>query len=200
MKSFLSRKLVIGATALMVLGGAGAAVAATQLSGGSGRQAYIDDVATHLNVTPSALTSAMKAAATDRINAAVAAGRLTQAQANELKQRVQQGDGLASFGHRFGGGHLHAGLTAAAQYLGISKTTLRSDLRSGKSLATIASATSGKSVAGLKAAIIRADTTRLDAKVSSGAITGQQEQQRLTRLSSRLDSMLTRTWSGGLRH
>jgi len=63
LKSFLSRKreLVIGAAGLVLLGGGAVAVAATQGSAGFGRQAYIEDVAKHLNVSPSALTAAMKA-------------------------------------------------------------------------------------------------------------------------------------------
>jgi hypothetical protein len=65
LKPFLSRKrkLVIGAAGLVLLGGAGGAVAvaATQGSAGSGGQAYIEDVAKHLSFSPSALTAAMKA-------------------------------------------------------------------------------------------------------------------------------------------
>lgn len=198
MRSLVNRKLVIAATGLVVLGGAGGAMAATQLSGGSGRTAYVNDVAARLNVSPSALTAAMKAAAVDRINAAVAGGRLTPAQAQALEQRIQQGNGLPLLAHRFGGGGLHAGIAAAAQYLGVTETALRSDLRSGKSLAEIAGSTSGKSVAGLKAAVIAAVTARLDGAVSSGRITSQQEQQRLAELSSRLDSILARTWSAGV--
>ncbi len=59
-------------------------------AGGSGRQADVDDVAKHLNIAPRTLTAAIKAADYDRIDAAVAAGRLTQVQANALKQRIQQ--------------------------------------------------------------------------------------------------------------
>jgi hypothetical protein len=191
----LSRKLVIGATGLVLLGGAAGAVAATQGSGASSRQAYVDDVAKHLNVSPSALTAAMKAAMNDRIDAAVAAGRLTEAQASKLKQRIQQSNGLPFFGHRFGRGGAGGRSAAAAQYLGIGQATLHSELESGKSLAQIASSTPGKSVDGLKAAILAAAKTRLDKAVSSGRITSQQEQQRLAKLPSRIDALLQRTES-----
>lgn len=175
MKSSLNKKLVIGASGLLLLVGAGGAVAATQSSGSSPRQAYVDDVAKRLNVSPSALSNAMKAAAIDRINAAVAADRLTQAEANTLKQRIQNGEGAGFLWHRHRA--LRAGLHVAAQYLGISPQTLRSGLRSGKSLAEIAGSTPGKSVAGLKSAILAAAKTRLDAAVKNGRITGQQEQK-----------------------
>jgi hypothetical protein len=197
LKSLLSRKLVIGATGLVLLGGGAAvAVAATQNSGGSGRQAYLDDVARRLNVSPGALTAAMKAAGDDRIEAAVAAGRITRSQADALKQRSEHGDGVPFFGHRLSGGGL-GGRGAAAQYLGISAATLRSDLKSGKSLAQIASSTPGKSVEGLKAAIVSAKKARLDQAVSSGSITNQQEQERLSKLSSRIEVLLQRSEAGG---
>ena len=197
MKPFLNRKLVAGATGLVLLAGGAGALAASQLASTSGKQAYIDDVATHLGVSPSALTSAMKAAAIDQINAAASAGRLTQTQANALRQRIRSGDGLPLIGHRFGHGGLHSGVSAAAQYLGISETTLLRDLRSGKSLAQITSSTRGKSVAELKASIIAAETKRLNNAVSKGRITSQEKQQRLSELSSRIDSLLNRTWTSG---
>jgi len=48
-------------------------------------------VAKRLNVTPAQLRSAVKGALLDRLQAAVAAGRLTQAQANRIKQRIERG-------------------------------------------------------------------------------------------------------------
>ena len=194
MKSVSARKLAVAATGLVLVGGVATAVAATQQAAGSSRQAYVADVAKRLNVTPNALTSAMKAAEYDQIGAAVAAGRLTQAQADTLKQRVQRGE-LPSLGRRLGRGAFGAG-HVAAQYLGSSQATLRSELQSGKSLAQVASATQGKSVEGLKAAIMAAAKARLDQAVSSGRTTTQQEQQRLGRLSSHIDALLQRTEMG----
>jgi hypothetical protein len=200
-KALLSKKLVIGATGLVMLAGAAGAVAATQGSTNSGAQAYINDLASRLSVTPSALTAAIKAAESDRIDAAVAAGTLTQAQASALKARIQLSTGVPFLGHRFSGGGVRGGFggrdATAAQYLGIAEATLRTDLQAGQSLAQIAAATPGKSVDGLKAAIVAAETTRLGAAVASGQITTQQEQQRLTDLQSRIDALLQRTWTGG---
>jgi hypothetical protein len=186
--------VLIGAAALVLLGAGGAAaVAATQSSGGSGRQAYVDDVAKRLNVSPGALTAAMKAAGLDRIQAAVAAGRISQSEADGLKQRIEHGGGVPFFGHRFGRDRGAGSHGVAAQYLGISAATLRSDLESGKSLAQIASSTPGKSVEGLKAAIVSAKKAWLDQAVSRGSITSQQEQERLSKVSSRIEALLQRT-------
>ena len=143
----------------------------------------------------------MKAALDDQIDAAVTAGRLTQAQGDALKQRVANGDGLPRFGRgpgtgMRGGGIVRAGLDVAAQYLGITEATLRSDLAAGQSLAQIASSTPDRSTEGLKAALLAAAKTRLDTAVNNSRITGAQEQTILNDLSTRIDSLLQRTWTG----
>jgi hypothetical protein len=55
------------------------------------------------------------------------------------------------------GGVFDADLTAAAAYLGISKSTLQADLKSGKTLAQVAAATPGKTKTELVAAIVAAE-------------------------------------------
>ncbi len=86
----LKRKLVIGLAALAVAALAGGAYAATQSSTPNTRQAFLNDVAKRLHVTPAQLTAALNGATLDQLQAAVKAGRLTQAQANALEQRLKQ--------------------------------------------------------------------------------------------------------------
>ena len=81
MHRILRHKLLAGGAAAAVLALGGGAYAATQ-SGSNPRQAFLNDVAKRLNVSPSQLNSALKGAFTDRLNAAVKAGMLTQAQAS----------------------------------------------------------------------------------------------------------------------
>jgi hypothetical protein len=205
MKPHLNKKLVIAATAVTLLGGAAVAVAGTRSSSGSGEQAYLNDLAGRLGVSTTALSGAIKAADSDQLNAAVAAGRLTQAQADKLEQRIAQSAGAPPVGgalrHGFGAGRRRGGLgdgaAAALGYLGIAKATLRADLSAGESLDAIANASAGKSAAGLKAAILAAEATRLNNAVNAGTITSQQESQRLTDITSRIDAILQRTWKGG---
>jgi ribosomal protein S20 len=90
MRAIFKHKFLISATALAVAAFAGGAYAATQSRTGS-RQAFLDDVAKRLNVTPQRLSSALKAAYLDRLDTAVKAGVLTQAQADRIRQRIQQG-------------------------------------------------------------------------------------------------------------
>jgi len=202
MKSILKRKFVLGAIAVAALAGAGGAYAATEGSTGSTgpsqqEQAYVNDLAARLGVSTSALTAAIKAADDDQINKALAAGNLTQAQADALKSRIDSTTtapflGRGMFRARLGG-RLGSIAAAAATYLGITTSTLRSDLESGRSLDQIAAATSGKTAAGLRAAIVSAATDQLNAAVKNGAITSAQETQRLNDLGNRIDTLMQRT-------
>jgi hypothetical protein len=205
MKAVLSKKFVIAATGLVMLGGAAGAVAATQSSSSPSAQAqaYLNDLAGRLGVTPTALSAAVKAADSDQIDAALAAGRLTQAEASALKARIQASAGVPLLGRglglgasRFGGGFGDL-YSEAATYLGVSESTLRADLQAGQSLAAIASATPDRSVDGLKTAIVNAETTQLNTAASDDRITNQQETQRLADLSSRIDALLQRTGTAG---
>ncbi|HEY3961220.1 MAG TPA: hypothetical protein VGL84_01720 [Gaiellaceae bacterium] len=77
---------------------------------------------------------------------------------------MQSGGGGPRFGAPQGGNN---DLATAAIYLGISQDTLRSDLQSGKTLAQVAKATSGKSVAGLIAALVAKEKTDSAAAVTA---------------------------------
>jgi hypothetical protein len=178
---------------LAVAAFAGGAYAATSSTTNS-RQAFLNDVAKRLNVSPGKLSDAFKAASLDRLNAAVKAGKLTQAQADRMKQRLESGApipffrGPRAFGPRLG--HART-LGAAAGYLGLSNAQLLGDLRKGQTLAQIAKAR-GKPVSGLEQAITTAMKTRLDKAVAAGRITQAQENDLLSRLSARIGNRLNR--------
>jgi hypothetical protein len=80
------------------------------------------------------------------------------------------GHGTTGAGLRGGYGRPMQGgddLAAAATYLGISQSTLQSDLQSGKTLADVAKATSGKTVDGLIAAIVASDEKSIESRVTA---------------------------------
>ena len=58
------------------------------------KPSLVDEVAARLGVTPDKLRDAFKAALTARVDAAVAAGRLTPEQGAKLKQRIANAQGL----------------------------------------------------------------------------------------------------------
>jgi transposase-like protein len=214
----LKRNLAIGTTLLAAAAFSGGAVAATQDSDANVRQAFLKDVATRLNVTPEQLKAALQAAFFDQLDQAVAAGNLTKAQADAIKQRVQQtgempldadepslfGPGkpgsLGGEGHLFfgGGGPLGVGVDAAAKYLGLTPAQLRDQLSGGKTLARVAKA-HGKSTTGLKDAMIAAIRSRLDQALSAKKITSAEEQQILSDMSAHVDDFINRTPTAGKR-
>jgi hypothetical protein len=202
------RAIAIGAAALVVAGGGGAAVAAT--GGGSSPNDFLDSVARHLGISRQKLDDATKAAAIDQVDAQLKAGQITQAQADELKKRIQDGDipplgalrggGGPGFGFGFGpvgprapGGLLKAGisdsLAAAAKYLGLSESALRDQLNDGKSLADVAKA-QNKDVNGLKDAILAAAKSDLDKAVSDKKLTQSQADDVYSNLKDRIDDLV----------
>jgi hypothetical protein len=205
MQLLLRHKLLVAGATAVAAASAGGAYAATQ-SGTNPRQAFLNDVAKHLNVSPAALSAAVKAALIDRINAAVKDGKITQAQAKELEQRLEQGAPLpfllGGTGRAFGPGHAFfvrrggGAFHTAAAYLGLSNAQLMADLASGKSLAQVAK-DRGKSVSGLEQTLITAETKRLNRLQSRGVVTKAQEQKMLSALSARIAQLVNRA---GFKH
>ena len=193
MKKTLKLKLAGGVAALVAVLGAGGAIAATQLSPTEESDAILADAAKELGVDADELDAALTKAFENRIDAAVEAGRLTEAQAAELKERLASGD-VPLLGLGPGLGHHHGGLRpanldAAASYLGLTEDELRSTLADGDSLADIAKA-EGKSVDGLVDALVTVAKTDLDEKVDEGLLTEAQRTSLLANLESRIERLV----------
>jgi hypothetical protein len=197
MKLNRKAKIVVGAAAVLAAAGGGVAVAASQNgSPNEESQAVIDDAAKQLGIPSSKLSDALKKALSDRVDAAVAAGRITKAEGDALKQRITA-NGVPLFGGlRHGFGHVgFGGLESAAGYIGITEAQLRTELEGGKSLAQVATA-HGKSVDGLVNALYADAKKKLDDAVSAGRLTKAQETEMLGVLKDRITNMVNRT--GGL--
>src|SRR3954449_13238591 len=186
------RKVVIGVAAGLLLLGAGGAFAAGKLtSPKEERQAVINDAAKRLGVEPAKLSDALTKALEDRVDTAVADGRITKAEGDVLKARIEAGDAPLFFGggpHPGGPGfgHHHGpGLDAAAKYLGITEAQLRTELENGKTLADVAKA-HGKTVDGLVNALVDEAKTKLDAAVEAGRLTQAQANEMLSGLKEHL--------------
>jgi hypothetical protein len=215
------------ATAVAVVA-AGSAVAATKLDSPKAEsKAIINDAAGRLHVAPSALSAALKRALDDRVDAAVAAGRLTKKEGDALKARIDAGRAplVGTFGFGLGGRHfgdhdfgfhhhdgmLHGGfhggmfgpgLRAVTSYLGITQAQLRTALASGKSLAQIAK-DHGKTADGLVAALVAAAKTRLDKAVTAKHLTSAREKSILSKLQSVFKNLVNGkqpAWSHRMQH
>lgn len=187
------KKIALGAAALTATVGAGGAIAATQLSPRQESQAFVNDAAEQLGVEPSELTAALKQALANRVDAAVVAGRLTEEQGAELKERIRAGDvplvgfGGPVFGHR---GHHHLRrLDAAASYLAMTRANLRTALEDGRTLAEIAR-DRGKSVGGLVTAMTNAARADLNEAVQSGRLTDAQRDSIVNGLRARITALV----------
>lgn len=151
---------------------------------------FQQDLAKRLNVSTSTLQQAEVAAADDTLAQMVKDGKLTQTQANQIKSRLANGipcnfmgkgghgvgkGGRGGFG--FGGPQLQQYMTAVesqvAQGLGISSSTLTSDLQNGQTLHQIASA-HNVSDSKLESIIKSAVQSELKSAVSAGTITQTQ--------------------------
>jgi hypothetical protein len=172
----LRRKLALGVAIVAVLAGAtAAAVMAVQPGRHHARSGALATAAGYLRLSPAQLRSELQSGkslaeiadatsgkseagliavleAADKEKLAAAAANLSSRVTAEV-QRV----GVPAGARHRPGARMRGrgkGLSTAARYLGVSTARLREQLRSGNTLAHIASATSGKSEAGLIEALI----------------------------------------------
>jgi hypothetical protein len=202
--SVSKRSLLAASAAILAVAGAGGAIAGTKLTSPKEEsQAVLDDAAAQLGIEPSKLSAALKKAMQNRVDKAVADGRLTKEQGERLKTRIQSDDFPLLLGpgatRPFGPGGIHRGfhrggpfqrhLDAAASYLGMTGTQLREALRGGKSLAAVAK-DKGKSVDGLIDAMTTDAEQKLDEAVAAGRLTKAEKQEMLLGLEARITDLV----------
>lgn len=220
MKNFKTLGIAGGLVAAALVGGTliSAALAAPSSPGSSAPGADLADgeyceawqkaFADELGVSVDDLLPAAKAASIAAIDAAVAAGDLTEERATALKEKIDafDGNGCRFFGHPFfGGGHggpkAHFGgplLSVAAEALGIEPGELMQALRGGDSLQDVATA-QGKDYDTVKQAILDAAKTKLDAAVADGLDQARADAA-LTELDEALDAGEFPAWRPGRGH
>jgi hypothetical protein len=198
-----TRIAAVAAAGALAAAGTGVAVATTRSDDAKEReQAVLADAAERLGVQPSELRDALGDAQDAQLDAEVKAGRLTQEQADAIKERrAQSGSVLGGGGpgfrgpggpHGFGFRHRGGGpfeLTeAAAKALGISQDELWERIRDGETLAEIAKA-EGKTVADVEQAVKAALKQRFDTAVKDGKLTREQADEMLEHLTERLGDL-----------
>jgi hypothetical protein len=118
---------------------------------------------------------------------ALASTGATPTPATSASAGPSHGPGTGQFGGMYG---MWSGqqpvMTAAADYLGLGLAQLQTQLRSGTSLADIAKA-HGKTVSGLKDALLAAMTSRINA---STALTAQQKAALISEVKDHLDAVI----------
>jgi hypothetical protein len=191
-----TKHLIAGAvTIAAVAGGTAGALAATD-DQKAAEQSVLADAAKQLGVSSDELRSALSKAEDAQLDADVKAGRITQAQADEIRAHRQADGTVLELGDggpgHHGPGHGGPGgrflFSDAAKALGLSERSLMTQLRDGKSLATIAKA-QGKTLADVKAAVKKAATARLDADLKAGRITQAQHDEEVAELDEEVDHL-----------
>jgi ribosomal protein S20 len=155
-------------------------------------RAYRAALAANLGTTEAVLADASRKAATTVIDQAVADGKLTAAAADRLKARLAAAgtDGCERLAKRLDRvkpalGVARDALTAAADALAMKPADLRTELKGGASLETIA-ASKGVELARVTAAVLAAVKADLDAAVKAGTIPQARADKVLDRLEARL--------------
>jgi polyhydroxyalkanoate synthesis regulator phasin len=145
-------------------------------------QQYLQDLAKRLGVPVSTLQQDKLASAEDVLAQLVKDGKLTQNQANQMKQRLESHQACSGNGRGLWGRgvtmqslkqYLPSVATDVAKGLRISSAQLMSQLQSGKSLSDIATA-QGVSSSQLQTLVTNAIQSAVNKAVSDGNLTQQQ--------------------------
>ena len=166
-------------------------------------QVFLDKLAGILHLTPAQTQDALKQAQLQTVDQMLADGKITKAQADAMKARINAGQGLGPIGGfgREGGGFkadrtlmnnlMTAELNAAASALHMSPTDLQNALRSGKSLSALETQQKVSDSA-VKAAMKNAAKSVLDNAVKAGTLTQAQADAILSKVGSGLPGLKSR--------
>jgi len=186
------KRLFIPLIAAAALGLAVVGVGAGFAQQGNGTAStFLAKVAAKLGIGEDKLKTAVDEAYDETLDEAVTAGRLTQEQADTLKERgfdfaPQFGPGFGERGPR-GGVQV---MDAAATVLGMSVDDLMTELKDGKSLADVAEA-KGISVEKLTADLLGQVKVQLDGRVSDGELTQEQADSIYAQTESNIDQIVS---------
>src|SRR5213075_2429827 len=145
---------------------------------------FMAHFAVEIGKTQAEINAAFQRAIADTLADEVKAGRLTQAQADTIKQRLANRTPCSFAGLRPDGAKLEAFMqqyvAAAAAALGMTEPQLKTDLRSGQSLSQVAAA-KNVSEASFRSKLVASLKPALDRAVTNKRITSTQEQAIITR-------------------
>jgi len=183
---------------VLLVSGLVAGVALAQGGGDGGvqaeRQSFASRVASHLGVTEQQLVDAAKTARLEMLEEAVAVGKISPEDAEQIRKRIEESRGLG-FGLRGWRVRALGGIVSSvAETLDMTPSEIFQDLRQGQSLAEIGQA-KGVSTDTLKSAILTAAGEKLDQAVANGKLTQEQADKITARLTDNIDKILN--WKRG---
>lgn len=188
----LNKKYIITSIAGVIIAtgiAAGGAVFAASTTGTT----FLERVATVLGVDSTKLTDAIKQVSTEDVNQMLSDGKITQTQANEMKQHIQDGEfrGL-------GGPMMHERnenlrfefMDSLATYIGMTRDEIKTELDKGTKLADLITS-KAKTVEEVKSYLTSEATTFVDKQLSDSKITQDEADKFKTNLSTMLDDILS---------
>lgn len=170
---------------------------------GQFRDGFVKSFASRLGVDEAKLNTAFTGAVDDTLAQAVKDGKLTQAQADKIKEAAKNGfqgnlGGMGGFkgGHGpgrggFGDFEKLAGPTieATAKTLGMTTDELKAELKAGKSIATVAQA-KNVPVQQVKDTMLASIKTQLDGAVKDGKLTQAQADMAYQMTTTNIDRII----------
>ena len=191
----------VAIVALLAIGGAATVFAAggtatpTATNQPTRAQQFLNRLANNLGITTDKLQQGLKTTANQSIDNAVANGKITQAQADKAKAKVNAGNGLSTF-TRFFGAHVRASMVLRgaswqdiAKELNTTPQNLKTQIQSGKTLKEIIT-NQKKSVGDVVNAVVAQTKVQLDPAVANGKITQQREDTLLSNLRTQLTNLI----------
>jgi sugar-specific transcriptional regulator TrmB len=174
------------ATFIAITALGGSVSQAEEPPGGARTGAFAEALAKRLGISVEELHANRQGALDDVLNEAVADGRITSEQADKIREHPRRaGAALGRQLHKAAMGVF----AAAAEALDMTKEELRTELKSGKSLADIATAR-GVSVETLKKDITTAVDAKLDEAVANDKLTQERADKIAAGLAERLDKIV----------
>ncbi len=160
------------------------------------RDEFLNDLAGRLGVSRAQLDEALKGSALAMVDKALADNKITQDEADRIKEKINSGDfpffgGFRHHGPRGMGFGICAGakLEDIAGFLGVDASVVRDGLMNDQSLAQIAEA-HGKSRDELKAFLIDNVTTKLNDAVKNQDITQKRADEALQNFKDHADDLI----------
>jgi len=162
---------------------------------GSPVQSFVSRLAGKLGISEDQLTTAVKDVELEMGDEALAEGRITEEQAAEMRDRIENGE------LRFPGGHGPRGhrcdvagrfVYLTAEVLGTEESAVIDGLQDGKSLVTIAGE-NGMDADAFKAALTAEVEEHLAEKVAGATLTQEQADRMLAKFNENVDRVINHT-------
>jgi uncharacterized protein YidB (DUF937 family) len=207
-------KVGVLALALLAMGGVAVGIVAAQSGGTSTPSAsnatpgqkqqlvndFLDKLATNLGISTDTLKSALTKTDTQMLDQAVADGKITQAEADKIKAKIESGNGpiFPFLGRGHGGrGFLERDniVQQTAAFLGIDRQAVVDALKNNQSLAQVAQ-DHGKTADELSGYLYDQLKSKLDQAVTNNKITQDKENTVLSSARDRINTVINKTGFG----